>query len=231
LISGSIVISIVVMLAHCPLSGVNVYVVVPAFVVEIVAGLHFPVIPVVEMAGRAGPMLLWHNGPMAANSGVTGAVISISNVAILAHSPLSGVKVYVAIPEVTVEIVAGLQVPLIPLVEVAGRTGPILFWHNGPMAVNNGVTGGVISISNVVVLAHSPLSGVNVYVDGPAVTVEMVAGLHVPLIPLVEAAGRAGPALFWHNGPMAANNGVTGAVITISKVVVNAHCPDDGVNE
>jgi hypothetical protein len=41
---------------------------------------------------------------------------------------------------VNVEIVAGLQVPVIPLVEVVGRAGSILFWHNGPMAVNRGVS-------------------------------------------------------------------------------------------
>ena len=42
LISGSMVISIVAIPAQSPLSGVNVYVNVPAFVVEIIAGFQVP---------------------------------------------------------------------------------------------------------------------------------------------------------------------------------------------
>ena len=48
------VILIDVMLAHCPAPGVKVYVVVPTVAVLIVAGLHVPVIPFVEVVGKVG---------------------------------------------------------------------------------------------------------------------------------------------------------------------------------
>ena len=56
-----------------------------------------------------------------------------------------------------------------------------------------------------------------------------VAGLHVPVTPLLDVVGRAGEVLFWHKGPMAVNVGVTcGSIVTLSVAVV-AHCPADGV--
>ena len=36
----------------------------------------------------------------------------------------------------------------------------------------------------------------------------MVAGLQVPLIPLVEADGKAGATLFWQRGSICVNDGV-----------------------
>ena len=57
----------------------------------------------------------------------------------------------------------------------------------------------------------------------------IVAGLHVPVIPLVEVVGNAGATLFWHNGPI----GVKAGVICGSTVIINdpliAHCPAVGV--
>ena len=49
---------------------------------------------------------------------------------------------------------------------------------------------------SVAVTAHCPPDGVNVYVVVPAVAVLMVAGLHVPVIPLFEVVGRTGAVLF-----------------------------------
>jgi hypothetical protein len=72
------------------------------------------------------------------------------------------VNVYVVVPGVAVLIVEGLHVPLTELVDVAGSDGDALFWHNGPIAVNDGVTGVVIITFNVVVVAHWPAVGVNV---------------------------------------------------------------------
>ena len=59
-------------------------------------------------------------------------------------------------------IVAGLQVPLIPLVEANGNDGAALFWQSGPTCVNAGVILGLTVTVNVVVLAHCPADGVNV---------------------------------------------------------------------
>ena len=51
-------------------------------------------------------------------------------------------------------IVAGLHVPVIPLVELAGNNGAVEFWQSGPTCVNAGVTLGVTVIVKVVVVAH-----------------------------------------------------------------------------
>jgi hypothetical protein len=59
LIRGATVISIVAMLAHCPFSGVNVYVAFPAVVVEIIAGFQVPGIAgkLFELVGNSGATL------------------------------------------------------------------------------------------------------------------------------------------------------------------------------
>ena len=105
-------------------------------------------------------------------------------------------NVYVVVPAVAVLIVAGLQVPVMPLLDVAGNVGAVLFWHSGPIAVNDGVICGSTTMVNVASIAHCPADGVNVYVVVPAVAVLMVAGLHVPVMPFVEVAGNAGAVLF-----------------------------------
>jgi hypothetical protein len=64
---GVIVTVIVVVTAHCPASGVKVYVVV---VVLLNAGDHVPVMPFVEVVGKLNTLPA-HNGATAANVGVT----------------------------------------------------------------------------------------------------------------------------------------------------------------
>ena len=93
-------------------------------------------------------------------------------------------------------IVAGLHVPVIPLVEVVGSAGGVLFWQSGPIAVNAGVICGSIVMINVAGIAHCPADGVKVYVVVVAIAVLIIAGLHVPVIPFVEVVGKAGAALF-----------------------------------
>ena len=58
------VMSIVVVLPHCPAFGVNVYVVVPGVDVLIVAGFHVPVTPLLDVAGSVGAVVFWHSGPI-----------------------------------------------------------------------------------------------------------------------------------------------------------------------
>jgi len=89
-------------------------------------------------------------------------VITISIVTGAAHCPASGVNVYVVVPVTDVLIVAGLHVPVILLLDVAGNNGAVEFWQSGPTCVNVGVTFGVTVIVNVVVAAHCPVVGVNV---------------------------------------------------------------------
>jgi len=83
-------------------------------------------------------------------------------VAVVAHWPAAGVNVYVVVPAVDVLMVAGLQVPVILLLEVPGNNGAVLFWHSGPICVKLGVTFGLTVMVNVVVVAHRPAVGVNV---------------------------------------------------------------------
>ena len=56
-------------------------------------------------------------------------------------------------------------------------------------------------MSIVVALPHWPALGVNVYVVVPMLVVLMVAGLHVPVMPLFDVVGKAGAAAFWQSGP------------------------------
>ena len=65
----------------------------------------------------------------------------------------------------------------------------------------------------------------------PTVAVEIVDGLHVPVMAgmLVEIVGRAGATDPWHRGPIWVNVGVMELVTTISIDVDDAHCPAAGV--
>ena len=58
--------------------------------------------------------------------------------------------------------IAGLQVPVIPLVEVVGNVGAVEPEQKAVSAANVGVTFGVTVISSVVVVAHCPTAGVKV---------------------------------------------------------------------
>jgi hypothetical protein len=160
--------------------------------VLIVAGLHVPVMPLLDVVGNAGAVEFWHSGPMVLNVGVICGLMVTLNVAVIAHCPAVGVNVYVVVPAVTALIVAGLHVPVMPLLDVVGNAGAVEFWHSGPMVVNVGVICGLMVTFNVAVVAHWPLDGVNVYVVVPAVAVLIVAGLHVPVTPLLDVAGNAG---------------------------------------
>ena len=126
-------------------------------------------------------------------------------------------------------IVAGLHVPAMPLVEEAGSAGAVLFWQSGPSCVKAGVTWLVITTSIVATLPHWPAAGVKVYVVVPVVAVLIVAGLHVPEMPLVDDAGSAGAVLFWQSGPIWVNVGVTWVVITTFIVATLPHWPAAGV--
>ncbi len=120
IVSGAVV-------AHCPASGVKVYCAFPTVEVLMVAGFHVPVIPLVEVTCRAGGVEFWQSGPIVLNVGVIcGVMVTVSG-AVVAHSPAPGVKVYWVFPAVEVPMVAGFQVPVIPLVEVVGKAGGVEF--------------------------------------------------------------------------------------------------------
>ena len=88
--------------------------------------------------------------------------------------------------------VDGLHVPVIPLVDVEGNVGAVA--PEQILAVvpnaNTGVIFGLTVTVNVWVVAHKPAVGVNVYV--PLAVLLTVAGLHVPVMPLVDVSGNIG---------------------------------------
>ena len=65
----------------------------------------------------------------------------------------------------------------------------------------------------------------------PAEAVLMVAGLHEPVMPLPETAGRVPGVAPTQYGPSWVKVGAMLAVTTISIVVGEAHWPAVGVNE
>ena len=105
----------------------KVYVVVPIADVFIIAGLHTPVIPLLEVVGSVGATAFWHNGPICVNVGIICDVITMSIVVTAPHCPAFGVNVYVAVPITEVLIVAGLHTPVIPLFDVVGSVGATAF--------------------------------------------------------------------------------------------------------
>ena len=122
---------------------------------------------------------------------------------------------------------AGDHVPFIPLFEVVGNAANAVPEQIGATAVNVGVAGGPTEIVKVVVDAHCPAVGVNVY---SVVAMLLSAGDHEPLIPFVEVVGNAANAAPEQIGATAAKVGVVLGLTVIVKVVVAAHCPAVGVN-
>jgi hypothetical protein len=79
--------------------------------------------------------------------------------------------------------------------------------------------GGVVTVIVVVVLtAHCPAFGVNVYV---VVAVLFIAGDHVPVTPFVEVVGKAGIAVPEQKGPTGLKVGVTPGVTLTQTSCVN----------
>jgi hypothetical protein len=119
--------------------------------------------------------------------------------------------------------VAGLQVPVIPLVEVVGKIGAVAPLQIAAIAVNVGVITGLTVTEIVFAVAHNPAVGVNVY--EPDVVLLSVVGFHVPVIPLVEVVGKRGAVAPLQIAAIVANVGVTiGFTVTV-KLVVVTHVP------
>jgi hypothetical protein len=128
--------------------------------------------------------------------------------------------------------VAGLHVPVMPLEEVvdnAGTVPPEQIVSEVPKA-NTGIVLAFTVTVKVAVVAHCPADGVNVYV--PDAVLLTVAGLQVPVIPLVDVVVSAGtdpPSQIVNEVPKLKAGVTLGLTVTV-KLVVNAHCPADGVN-
>ena len=210
--------------AHCPVVGVNTY--VPPVVLFIVAGIQVPVIPLTETPGSVGAVDPEQSVVAKLNVGVTFGVTVTGTLNGEAHCPAVGVNTYV--PPVVLLIVAGIHVPLIPLSETAGRVGAVAAEQNVVVKLNAGVTFGVTVTGTLKGVAHCPAVGVNTYV--PPVVLIIVAGIHVPPIPLSETAGSAGAVAPEQNVVAKLNVGVAFGVTVIGTLNGEAHCPTVGVN-
>src|SRR6478735_1082402 len=115
--------------------------------------------PLLEVVGNGAKVAPEHIGATALNVGVTFGLTVIVIVAVVAHCPAVGVKVYVV---VVVLSKAGAQVPVMPLVEVVGSGVKVAPAQIGATAVNVGVTFGLTVIVIVAVVAHCPAPGVKV---------------------------------------------------------------------
>ena len=59
----------------------------------IVAGLHVPAMPLLDVVGNAGALEFWQSGPIVLNVGVICGLIVMLNDPFIAHWPALGVKV------------------------------------------------------------------------------------------------------------------------------------------
>ena len=115
------------------------------------AGDQFPVIPLVDVVGKADKVPPEHIAATGVNVGVTFALTVMINVVVVAHCPAVGVNVYVV---VAVLFNAGVQFPVIPLVDVVGKADKVPPEHIAATGVNVGVTFALTVMVNVVVVAH-----------------------------------------------------------------------------
>jgi hypothetical protein len=127
------------------------------------------------------------------------------------------------VPTVSVLIVKGVHLPVIPLTDVEGRAGGIEPRHRGPIDSNTGVIEDETSIISLMVEAHCPSDGLNSYVVVPTDDVLMIAGIHVPMMPFVDVKGRSGGAEPWQSGPIGLKIGVNELVIVTLILVSIAH--------
>ena len=110
-----------------------------------------PVMPLFEVVGNADKVAPEQIGATAVNVGVMFGLTVIVSVAVVAHWPAVGVKVYVV---VAVLFSAGAQVPVMPLFEVVGNADSVAPEHIGATAVNVGVMFGLTVIVSVAVVVH-----------------------------------------------------------------------------
>ena len=115
---------------------------------------------------------------------------------------------------------AGAQVPVIPLVDVVGKAASVAPEQMGGTALKVGVMFGFTVMVRVVVVAHCPAVGVNVYV---VVAVLSSAGAQTPVIPLLDVVGSAVNVAPEQIGATGVNVGVTLGLTVMVRVVVVAH--------
>ena len=117
--------------------------------------------------------------------------------------------------------VAGVQVPLIPFVEVDGKIGAVLPLQILFNCAKEGAIFSVMVCVSEVEIAHLFASGVKVYV--PVCVLLTVAGNQVPLIPLDEVDDKIGTVLPLQISFSLAKEGAIFSVIVCVSEVEIAH--------
>ena len=121
------------------------------------AGDQVPVTPLFEVVGIAKEVPE-QTAATCVNVVVTLGFTVIVIVTIVAHNPTVGVNVYVV---VAVLLIAGDQVPVIPLFDVVGNADKVAPEQIEFTCVNVGVTFGLTVTVIVDCVAHTPVVGVN----------------------------------------------------------------------
>jgi hypothetical protein len=94
----------------------------------ILAGLHVPVIPSIDVEGSAGTVVFWqYEFAMFGKVGKTVPTMVMFKKAGFAQLPATGVNVYVTVPKADVLMMAGLHVPVIPSFDSGGSAGGVEF--------------------------------------------------------------------------------------------------------
>lgn len=117
--------------------------------------------------------------------------------------------------------VAGVQVPVIPLGAVVAKGSATVPLQSVCVVAKSGIINGLLITVSSVVVAHCPLSGVKVYV--PLLVVSIVSGFHVPVMPLGEVVSKTGAGVPLHMVSVGLKSGITGAVTVTCKVTADAH--------
>lgn len=123
-------------------------------------------------------------------------------------------------------IVAGDQVPTIPLGDVVAKVGAVDPEQILGIAAKFGVIIGLTLMVKVVIVAHSPADGVKVYV---VVAKLFSAGDQVPVTPFVEVVGNGDIEAPEQIAGTELKSGVMFGLTVIVNVAIVAHCPAVGV--
>ena len=154
------------------------------------AGDQVPVMPLFDVVGSAGKVVPEQMGATGLNVGVMFGITVTVYVVGVAHWPVPGVNVYVLL--VVLLTTAGVQVPVIPLDEVAGKlttAAPSQMVVLVPKAKVGATIGFTVTV-NVVPATHPADVAVNTYVSDRVAST--TAGDQVPVMLLVSVLGNTG---------------------------------------
>jgi hypothetical protein len=128
------------------------------------AGLHVPAIPSIDVGGNAGAVEFWqYEFAMVGKVGVTVPTIVMFKETGGEQLPAVGVNINVEVPGTDVLMLAGLQVPVIPSFDVEGSAGAAAFWqYEFAMVGKVGETTPMTVMFKEAGVAQLPVDGVNV---------------------------------------------------------------------